>query len=466
MRLAVSGNGYTTATNLFLDANHLTASTAHTLMSTLEHSAAMAGHTAATFAASYDEAAHQGVCSLVDLTDALANLGRMTDATRRNHAYAEARAVVGHAAAPADEPAPPSYTQVALRLPPSAAGTHGAELPHWAAWILDHVEGFVWPDSDTDRLRATARAWRAAANQLDVVKTYCNDAAFSLSVEIAPDVELATDATRRLATQIDSLGQTLHGLGRSCDDLAEQVHRHRQQVVDIVHDTLRDAVVVEGIGLVLGAVTGGITAAAATSVNGARIAAIAPRIIRIIEALRIAIGGSETGARVAAEGITDARATFQAFLKARIIARSDRGAVLMPFGPRAADGSGLPSRALGWLKREDEAGAHVFDRHVGKSALEVQYRAIQDGLEEASSFTDTPTAEKAIGEALDANTPGIADWLQTRGRGKVFDYTVSDPVGIVVKATGEVRSSRILRVVLRRSKLDPAGFIVYTSYLL
>src|SRR6202007_2116225 len=94
MRIAVSGNGYTSATNAFLDANHLAASPAPALMDARAHTAARAGHTAASFAASYDEAARQGVGALVDLVDALANLGRMSTATHRNHAYAEARAII------------------------------------------------------------------------------------------------------------------------------------------------------------------------------------------------------------------------------------------------------------------------------------------------------------------------------------------------------------------------------------
>jgi hypothetical protein len=332
MRLAVSGNGYTSATNEFLDTNHLTATTAHALMDALAHTGAMAGHTANDWAASYDQAAHQGITALTDLVDALANLARLSETTRRNHAHAEARAVT--ARHPTLDETPPALTcaHVAPRLPPTAAGTHTPQLPHWAAWILDQIEGFIWPDSDTDRLHTTARAWRTAAADLELTKTRCLDAAFSLSIETAPDVDLAADAVRRLATHVDSLAQSFLSLASSCEDLADQVHHHRQQVLDIIEDTIRDAVIIEGIGIVLGAVTGGITAAAATSVNSARIAAIAPRIIHIIDALRIAIGASETGARLAADAVIEVRTSFQAFIRARVIL-TDRGCAGIPFGP-------------------------------------------------------------------------------------------------------------------------------------
>ncbi len=36
---------------------------------------------------------------------------------------------------------------------PSSLGGDLSGLPSWAAWILDQVEGFVWPDADSERLR-------------------------------------------------------------------------------------------------------------------------------------------------------------------------------------------------------------------------------------------------------------------------------------------------------------------------
>lgn len=466
MRLAVSGNGYTAATNAFGDANSLAAATAHALMGVLEHSGAMAGHTAASFALTYDDAAREGVSALVDVVDAVANLGRMSEATRRNHTYAEHHAVLDHRANDDITPTGPSYSQMAARMPPSAAGTHGSDLPGWAAWILDRVEGFVWPDSDVDRLRQTARAWRAASDELVAVKTRCHEAAFSLSLEIAPDISLAVDATRRFATEVDSLSQTFHGIARSCDDLAAQVEHHRQQVLDIVRDTLRDAVIIEGIGLVLGAVTGGITAAAATSVNGARIAVIAPRLIRIIEALRIATGASETGARVATEAVVEARTGLRAFIQARMIATSDRGCAAPFSWFEALHGAPLmveSGRRV--LEAEERAGGHLLAKHVARTREQLMERfAGRPSLKYASSFDDQASAERFVDRALSLRQNEIAAWLAQPEDSLAFEADLGERVGLTMDRHGRRYDASSVQVVLRKHPYLPGGYRIHTAF--
>ena len=75
-------------------------------------------------------------------------------------------------------------------------------------------------------------------------------------------------------------------LARACDAYADHVDDQREEILDLVHDLLRDAVIIEGIGIVLGAFTAGTTTAGATAFNAARIAAAAPRLLRVIAALR------------------------------------------------------------------------------------------------------------------------------------------------------------------------------------
>lgn len=424
MRLAVSGNGYSSATNSFLEANYLTAILTRQLMIALVHTGAMAGHTAAGFAASYDQAACEGISTLVDLTDALANLGRMSQATARNHAHAEARAVVAHASVYDDPQPEPTYAHLAAHSPPSAAGSHSPALPHWEAWLLDHIEGFVWPDSETGRLRDAAHAWRTASHQLQTVNTYCLHAATALELEVAPDIELAADATRRLATHADSLAQTLHGLARSCDDLADQVEHNRDQVLDLVRDTLRDAMIVEGIGIVLGAVSGGITAAAASSANAARIAAIAPRIIRIIEDLRLAIGASQTGARLATTGVVETRTALQAFIKARVISASDRGAVRVPFGDAAKDVSQQWERAVP-STIDAKLGNYVTNLFKGVSRKDrIGDGTTMDAIRHERA-TGLPTQGKMHTIKGEETLRGLETWLRTRPDASPSDIAVA-----------------------------------------
>ncbi len=158
--------------------------------------------------------------------------------------------------------------------------------PSWASWILDQVEGFVWPDADTDRLREAASAWRAASFQVADLSAYCTSAIRSFSALRSPEVPVAVEVTSGLADRCRAVGDQCAVLAQACDAYADHVDEARAAILDLVHDLLRDAVIIGGIGIVLGTLTAGATAAGATALNAARIAAAAPRLLRIISTLR------------------------------------------------------------------------------------------------------------------------------------------------------------------------------------
>ena len=109
---------------------------------------------------------------------------------------------------------------------------------------------------------------------------------------------------------------------RACDAYADHVDEQRAAILDLVHDLLRDAVIIEGIGIVLGAFTGGATAAGATALNAARIAAAAPRLLRIIETLRTLASTCAAPLRLAASALRDVRLELAVFRRARITVAS------------------------------------------------------------------------------------------------------------------------------------------------
>ena len=103
---------------------------------------------------------------------------------------------------------------------------------------------------------------------------------------------------------------------------ADHVDEQRAAILDLVHDLLRDAVIIEGIGIVLGTLTAGATAAGATALNAARIAAAAPRLLRIISTLRTLASTCAAPLRLAATTLRDVRLELAVFRRARITVAS------------------------------------------------------------------------------------------------------------------------------------------------
>ena len=94
---------------------------------------------------------------------------------------------------------------------------------------------------------------------------------------------------------------------------ADHVEEQRAAILDLVHDLLRDAVIIQGIGIVLGVVTAGTTAAGAAALNAAKIAAAAPRLLRIIATLRSLASTCAAPVRLAAGALRDVRARAGGF---------------------------------------------------------------------------------------------------------------------------------------------------------
>ena len=94
MRISVECGGYAEAAAACRTANHISALLTESLAGKLVGYAGMAGDdaTSGDFAAAYDPAARQAVATLTDLTHALIGLGRLVDASGRNHDRAEAAA--------------------------------------------------------------------------------------------------------------------------------------------------------------------------------------------------------------------------------------------------------------------------------------------------------------------------------------------------------------------------------------
>lgn len=319
MRIEVDAPSLGSATAVLERANQTAADVHRGLARRLARGAGMAGDSsiAEEFASSYDDAAQLGLDAVADLVDAFATCGRLARVTAGNHARAEARSVISGRTVYEGQTSVQGFVSVLPATVPSSLGGDWSALPGWAGWVLDQIEGFVWPDADVDQLREVASGWRAAAEQCAGLVGSCESAGEWLSLSLSPEIPVATGVTSRLARRCQLLSDQCLSIARACEGYADQVEAARAEVLDLVHDLLRDAVVIQGIGLVLGAVTGGITAAGAAALNASKIAAAAPRVLRIISTLRSLASVCAAPVRAAATALRDVRRDLAVFRRAR-----------------------------------------------------------------------------------------------------------------------------------------------------
>ena len=115
------------------------------------------------------------------------------------------------------------------------------------------------------------------------------------------------EVTSGLADRCRAVGDQCAVLAEACDTYADHVDEQRAAILDLVQDLIRDAVIIQGIGIVLGTITAGATAAGAAALNAARIAAAAPRLLRIISTLRTLASTCAAPLRYAATALRDVR---------------------------------------------------------------------------------------------------------------------------------------------------------------
>jgi Bacterial CdiA-CT RNAse A domain len=118
------------------------------------------------------------------------------------------------------------------------------------------------------------------------------------------------------------------------------------------------------------------------------------------------------------------------------------------------------------LSQDEAAGGHVLRKHVGRTDAELRQRLEQEpNISGASTYTDRPTAERAIGATLSQSQDRLQRWLNRRGGhpNLVLDYDSDQPLGRTMnRGNHQSRPCAHALVVL---KYDPPGsYHVLTSY--
>ena len=286
----VSGGSYDSATRAFIGANQLAAMSYDSLTGALSGYGAMAGDdsTSTEFSSQYDAAAREAVGAFGDLVDSFATLGRLTAASIDNHRQANLASVFNRpvpvytgGGLPGDGP-----VDVAAYTPPSSLGGDNDDVPEFWNIVVDHLQGFAWPNAGTDELRGAGARWRSAATDLRRLPSYLDVATGHLEQQRSPEVPLAIDATRDVALAIDDLAAMCDSLGEACEQYASTVDEHREIIKGIMRDLAIEAGISVGVGVVVGFFTFGGGAAAGAAIAGTRAVKAALKIIDALNDLR------------------------------------------------------------------------------------------------------------------------------------------------------------------------------------
>ncbi|HEU4337315.1 MAG TPA: hypothetical protein VFR45_08390, partial [Nocardioides sp.] len=289
MRVMVECSGFTRAADACLTANHVAALLTQSLGSRLAGTSGMAGDdaTSADFSRAYDDSARQATETLVDLTHAFTGAGRLLAATGANHVRAEAAAAGRSYDSPhADDGA---FLRIQPPTVPSSVGTDEPSLGVVDAWILDQVEGFVWPGADVDALHVAADAWRQAAASTSRLADYVDVAVTLVEAQRSPEVPLAVDALEELTRLIGDTAWQLSNLATACEDHAAAVEAARDRTRALLGEVAQ--MIVEGvaISMIASGLSGGLAGGAAGAAAAARVRSVAPRFYALLVTLRAGV---------------------------------------------------------------------------------------------------------------------------------------------------------------------------------
>ena len=452
MRISVECGGFDDAADTCRTANQTAALLTESLGGKLAGFGGMAGNDAssADFASSYDAAAVEAVGSLVDLTHAFIGVGRLLTATGANHAAAEAAAADHVAAYTGLGLTGDAYVRVLAAPLPSSLGAQEPSLGVVDRFILDQVEGFVWPGADVSLLREAAHAWRRAATAVAPLVDQVDIAATMMEPQRSPEIPTALASLADLRSMVIDTADELAAIGAACEEYAAAVEDMHARTRALLAEVARMVVEGAAISVIIGGLTGGLGGSASAAAAAARIRTQAPRFHALLVGLRASVAAAGSRLRTAQDTLRGLRARLDRY--AKVAVRDERGEMMLPGGWRTTVGA------------QDALGGHVLKKHVGMTVDDLATRARTEKLPFASSFDDAVAAEKHIAQALNRERGKLDTWLDESGGRLRLDAVLEGVTGVSVSAAGAAQRVHGIRIILVRASDSPSGYRILTAF--
>jgi len=283
---------YTSACSSFYAANHAIIDAVSTLNGTLDGCGAMAGSDTGgqAWADQYDGAARPLLQAGADLGESMAQMANLLNGSLINHKGAEYGAVTGEppqyeTSASDGDANPDHWTETLSASPPPSANGGTGDNPDWWHWLVDHLEGYLWPDADTRKLRGAGAAWVRCSETLTVYATSVESAKGSILNERSPEIADAAAACTELKGHVTDLSAAYAAIGKAANDYAQQVDDHHQMIQDELVSFLEWTAGIEIVGGIVSVFTVGIAEAPTQAVEAAEVANAASKVLRILRAL-------------------------------------------------------------------------------------------------------------------------------------------------------------------------------------
>ena len=118
------------------------------------------------------------------------------------------------------------------------------------------------------------------------------------------------------------------------------------------------------------------------------------------------------------------------------------------------------------LSQDEAAGGHILRKHVGQTDEQLRERLQREPrITGASTYTDRPAAEHAVGAAIAESQDRIQRWLRRSGGhpNLVLDYDNEAPIGRTINR-GENQSRPCAHALVVLKYARPNAYYVLTSY--
>jgi hypothetical protein len=388
--ITVSTEHYQLGSTQFYWGNHRVVDAVTRLAVALGGASGMAGSDTGgdEFARQYDAASGPLVRAGADLGESMGKLANLLNTSLINHQGADYGArIAGPPIGEIDtgDSDPNDYTETVSPATPASARGGTGNQPGWWHWIASHMEGLVWPDADTDRLRSTGQSWLDAADVVEPAAGFAQAAASELGLVKSPEITDAVTTCNDVRDQATALGGAYRQIGQACIDYGNAVDEHHRQVEDAIADFIKWTIIIEGGSAILSEIGGEIWGQA---IEAAKIASAAKKVVSILKPLVELAKGFAGAILKLVEIATSALKRFKAILSVRAvraveesaatIAKAEKDALLAElkaagkkFDPDAIVTIFRDSQGrIVWLEKgdADRGLAHILGEHGGEFA--------------------------------------------------------------------------------------------------
>ncbi len=455
------------------------------------------------FGAIYDPVAKQIPIVWERLVMALGGVTEGLTVTANHFVTAEWHST--HGADPVPVKPVPQYHDFTYHAPASASGVGYQNLASFPFHIAEDIATLqfilkIFPRGHQDRLRTAQGLWKRAATAVGDLSYQVNSILQALTIDdhaagVRPGltqgrVDTWQAAMKQFCSRIwgtapwdgpNANPAPLHVLGNAATDLANSCASHAHAIDETrsrLEARMGEAAFATLLALVLGEATGGILDLVVEQFDEAMLADCGRILVEYyynpVNAIRSGFDGSQ---RLAELGHARDRVPTLQAMEAQSESVGDRA--LHDFTYPGLNNSNAPGKGskgrpvpgatpygVDLAGQEGIDGAHVIDKHVGKTNLQLSDRFDNDPANpsSSSSFNDLPGAQKYVQDAINANRDKMSKVVQGQS-GTSFSY--KDPSGSVTGRNwenGHLTNVHSVKVVIKRDgSLDPP-FVVTTAY--